>query len=128
MQQIIEKKAARGRPSHPVNFSSLIVDAKPENREFWLVTKNTKFEFQNISMVEFRGKAPKPDALSLLRVIPIVEKLHLRDTEITFASIEVFENNMKISWYTQQRIKLPDDFLSNPSKFQNMKCISIVQS
>lgn len=118
--QIIEKKAARGRPPHPVNFSSLVVDAKPENREFWLVTKNTKFEFQNISMGEFRGKAPKPDALSLLRVIPIVEKLHLRDTEITFASIEVFENNMKMSWYTQQRTKLPDDFLSNPSKFQNM--------
>jgi len=99
--QQIEKKASRGRPPHPVNFSSLIVDAKPEEIEFWLVTKNTKFEFQNLTMDEFRGKSPKPEALSLLRVIPIVKKLHLHDTNITFASIEVFENTMKISWYTQ---------------------------
>jgi len=119
--QIIEKQSARGRPPHPVNFSSLIVDAKPENKEFWLVTKNTRFDFQNIPMSEFRGKALKSEALSLLRVIPIVEKLHLRDTDITFSSIEVFENSMKINWYTQQRVKLPDDFLSNPLKFQNMK-------
>jgi len=118
--KIIEQKAAKGRPPHPVNFSSLIVDAKPENKEFWLVTKNTKFEFQNIPMSEFRGKAPKPEALSLLRVIPIVKKLHLPDTDIVFSSLEVFENNMKISWYTQQRVKLPDDFLSNLSKFQSM--------
>jgi len=54
------------------------------------------------------------------QVIPIVEKLHLRDAEITFSSIEVFENNMKMNWYTQQRTKLPNDFLSNPSKFHNM--------
>jgi hypothetical protein len=118
--QRIEKKASRGRPSHPVNFASLIIDAKPEEHEFWLVTKNTKFKFQNVNMDEFRGKAPKPEAVSLLRVIPIVEKLHLHDTDIVFASVEVFENTMKINWYTQQRIKLPDNILSNPSKFNTM--------
>lgn len=118
--QLIEKKASRKRPPHPVNFASLIIDAKPEEHEFWLVTKNTKFEFQNVSMDEFRGKAPKPEALSLLRVIPIVKKLHVYDTNIVFASVEVFENTMKINWYTQQRIKLPDNFLSNPSKFNDM--------
>lgn len=118
--QIIEKQIARGRPPHPVNFQSLIVDAKPENKEFWIITKNTKFEFQNIPISEFRGKAPKPESMSLLRVIPIVKKLHLHDTNIAFSSLEVFENNMKLSWYTHQRIKLPDDFLSNPLKFQNM--------
>ena len=116
----IEKKASRGRPPHPVNFASLIIDAKPEEHEFWLVTKNTKFEFQNVPMDEFRGKAPKPEALSLLKVIPIVKKLHLHDTNIMFASVEVFENTMKINWYTQQRIKLPEDIISNPSKFNDM--------
>jgi hypothetical protein len=118
--QLIEKKASSKRPPHPVNFASLIINAKPEEHEFWLVTKNTKFEFQNVSMDEFRGKAPKPEALSLLRVIPIVKKLHAYDTNIMFASVEVFENTMKINWYTQQRIKLPDSVLSNPSKFNAM--------
>ncbi|NNL58783.1 MAG: hypothetical protein HKP31_04905 [Nitrosopumilus sp.] len=116
----IEKKASRGRPPHPVNFASLIINAKPEEHEFWLVTNNTKFEFQNVPMDEFGGKAPKSEALSLLKVIPIVKKLHLHDTDIMFASVEVFENTMKINWYTQQRIKLPDDIISNPSKFNNM--------
>jgi len=88
----IEKKASRGRPPHPVNFASLIIHSKPEDHEFWLVTKNTKFEFQNVPMDEFRGKAPKSEALSLLKVIPIVKKLHLHDTDIMFASVEVFEN------------------------------------
>ncbi|QMU55043.1 MAG: hypothetical protein GKS07_09225 [Nitrosopumilus sp.] len=118
--QLIEKKGSRKRPQHPVNFASLIIDAKPEKHEFWLVTKNTKFEFQDVSMNEFRGKAPKPEALSLLRVIPIVKKLHAYDTNIMFASVEVFENTMKINWYTQQRIKLPDSVPSNSSKFNAM--------
>jgi hypothetical protein len=114
------QQTSRGGHSHPPKFSSIIVDAKPENKEFWIITKNTKFEFQNIPMDEFRGRIPKPEALSLLRVIPIVKKLHLRDTDIAFASLEVFENSMKMSWYTQQRIKLPDDAFSNPSKFNDM--------
>lgn len=118
--QRIEKKASRGRAIHPVNFTSLIMNAKPEEHQFWLVTKNTKFEFQNVTMDEFRGKVPKPEALSLLKVIPIVKKLHLHDTNIMFASVEVFESTMKVNWYTQQRIKLPDGLLSNPSKFNDM--------
>ena len=116
----IHQQTSRGGHSHPPKFSSLIVDVTPENKEFWIVTKNTKFEFQNIPLSEFKGKAPKPESLSLLRVIPIVEKLHLHDTDIAFSSLEVFENNMKLSWYTHQRTKLPDDLLSNPSKFNGM--------
>lgn len=114
------QQTSRGGHSHPPKFSSIIVDAKPENKEFWIITKNTKFEFQNIPLSEFRGKAPKPESLSLLRVIPIVERLHLHDTDIAFSSLEVFENNMELSWYTHQRIKLPEDLLSNPSKFNDM--------
>ncbi|MCH9658286.1 hypothetical protein K0U27_06260 [archaeon] len=116
----IERKVSKGRPAHPVNFASIIIDASPEKHEFWLVTKNTRFEFQNIQMDEFRGTVPKPEALSLIKVIPIVKKLQLRDTNIVFASVEVFENTMKINWYTQQRIKLPEDSLSNPSKFKEV--------
>ncbi|MGY5146596.1 MAG: hypothetical protein ACW9W4_01145 [Candidatus Nitrosopumilus sp. bin_7KS] len=114
------QRTSRGGHSHPPKFSSVIVDVKPENKEFWIITKNTKFEFKNIPMDEFRGKIPKSEAISLLRVIPIVKKLHLQNTDIAFASLEVFENSMKMSWYTQQRIKLPDDAFSNPSKFNGM--------
>ncbi len=116
----IERKTSNERQPHPVNFTSLIISAEPKNTEFWLVTKNTKFEFQNVSLDEFRGKAPKPDALSLLKVIPLVKKLHLHDTNIVFSSVEVFENTMKVSWYTQQRIRLPDNVLSEPSKFNSI--------
>ncbi len=114
------QQTSRGGHSHTPKFSSLIVDAKPEDKEFWIVTKNTKFEFQNIPFSEFKDKLPKPESLSLLRVIPIVKKLHLHDTDIAFSSLEVFENNMKLSWYTHQRIKLSEDLLSNPSKFNDM--------
>ena len=42
----------------------MIIDAKPEDHDFWFVTKNTKFEFQDIPMEKFKGKIGKPEALS----------------------------------------------------------------
>lgn len=120
-QKISRSKNRPPIPLPPKTFSSIIVDAKPENNEFWQVTENTKFQFQNITMDEFKGDdAPKPEAVSLLRVIPIVKKLHLDDTDMAFASLEVFENFMKLGYYSQYRKKLPDDFLSNPDKFDDM--------
>ena len=50
------QRTSRGGRSHPPNFSSIIINVKPENHNFWLVTKNTKFEFQDIPMDEFKGK------------------------------------------------------------------------
>ena len=91
------QKAYRGGHTHPPNFSSLVVDAKPEGSDFWLVTKNTKFDFQEISMEEFKGKIGKPEALSFLRTVPIPHRLHVRDTEITFTSLEIFENFNEIT-------------------------------
>ena len=115
------QRNSRGGRSHPPNFSSLIVDAKPENHEFWLVTKNTKFEFQDISMDKFRGKAPRPEASSFLRSIPVPHKFHVNDTEIVFTSLEIFENAMKLRWYSLQRIKLPEDIFSNPAKAEEIQ-------
>lgn len=115
------QRASRGGRVHPPNFSSLIVDAKPEDPDFWLVTKDTKFEFQDISMDEFRGKASKPEASSFLRAIPVPHKFHANDTEIVFTSLEIFENAMKLRWYTIQRIKLPEDAFSNPAKAEEIQ-------
>ncbi len=114
------QRTSRGGRSHPPNFSSIIIDAKPEGHDFWLVTKNTKFEFQDMSMDEFKGKIGKPEALSFIRTIPIPHKFHVRDTEITFTSLEVFENSMKLRWYSLQRTKLPEDIFSNPEKANEM--------
>ncbi|QLH06780.1 hypothetical protein [Nitrosopumilus ureiphilus] len=110
------QRTSRGGRSHPPNFSSIIINVKPEDHNFWLVTKNTKFEFQDIPMDEFKGKATKPEALSFLKTIPIPHKFHVLDTEIVFTSLEVFENTMKLRWYSFQRIKLPENIFSNPSK------------
>ena len=103
----------------PKTFSSMIVNTKPDS-EFLLVTENTKFQFQNISMDEFSGGSTKPEAMSLLRVIPIVKRLHLDDTDIMFSSLEIFENSIKLRYYSQYHKKLPDEFLSDPEKFQDM--------
>ena len=110
------QRTSRGGHSHPPNFSSMIVDAKPEGSDFWLVTKNTKFDFQDISLEELKGKTGKPDALSFMRTIPIPHRLHVKDTDIAFTSLEIFENAMKLRWYSLQRIKIPEDIFSNPSK------------
>lgn len=114
------QRTSRGGRSHPPNFSSIIMDVKPEDHDFWLVTKNTKFEFQDMSMDEFKGKIGKPEALSFIRTIPIPHKFHVRDTEIAFTSLEVFENSMKLRWYSLQRTKLPEDIFSNPEKANEM--------
>ncbi|MDH3203647.1 MAG: hypothetical protein OEL81_03080 [Nitrosopumilus sp.] len=110
------QRTSRGGHTHPPNFSSMIIDATPENHDFWLVTKNTKFEFQEISMDEFKGKISKPEALSFIKTIPIPHKFHAQDTDIVFTSLEVFDNAMKLRWYSLQRIKLPENIFSNPSK------------
>ena len=110
------QRTSRGGRSHPPNFSSMIIGATPENHDFWLVTKNTKFDFQEISMDEFKGKIGKSEALSFIKTIPIPHKFHAHDTEIAFTSLEVFDNAMKLRWYSLQRIKLPENIFSNPSK------------
>lgn len=110
------QRTSRGGHSHPPNFSSMIIGATPENHDFWLVTRNTKFDFQEISMDEFKGKIGKSEALSFIKTIPIPHKFHAHDTEIVFTSLEVFDNAMKLRWYSLQRIKLPENIFSNPSK------------
>ena len=115
------QRTSRGGRSHPPYFSSIIIDAKPENHEFWRVTKNTKFEFQEISMDQFKGKGSRPEASSFLRAIPIPHRFKANDTEIVFSTLEIFENSMKLRWYTLQRVKLPEDAFSNPAKAEEIQ-------
>ena len=109
--QKYQQKSPTNSTLPPPSFQSVIVNAKPENYEFWLITENTKFEFQNVSMDEFRGVFPKYEAMDLKRVIPIVKQFHVEDSDIMLASLEVYENAMKIKSYlltepTSQRTEL----------------------
>lgn len=115
------QRTSRGGRTHPPNFSSMIIDATPEHHDFWLVTKNTKFDFQDISMDEFKGKMGKPEALSFIRTIPIPHKFCVHDTDISFTSLEIFDNAMKLRWYSLQRTKLPEDAFSNPEKAEEIQ-------
>ena len=71
-------------------------------------------------MSKLRGKIPELCDVTLLKVVPIVKKMHLQDTDVTLASIDVFEDAMALRWYTRQRIKLPGSFPSNISKFRDL--------
>ena len=119
-EQKHQRTSGRGH-SIPPNFSSVIVNVKPENNDFWLVTKNTKFNFQEISMDEFKGKASKPEAISFIKSIPVPYQFQANNTDIVFTSLEIFENSMKLRWYSLQRIKIPEEIFSNPSKTKEIQ-------
>ena len=72
-------------------------------------------------MDKFRGRAPKPEGLSYLRTIPVPCKFHANNTDIAFTSLEIFEDAMKLRWYSLQKIKIPEDIFSNPSKAEEIQ-------
>lgn len=89
------------------SFQFIIVDVKPKGNEFWKITPNTKFEFQDMDPgLMFDPFTFKPK--HLVDVIPIAKQLSVGDTEFTIPSIEVYDNLMKIIWYSHQRVKLPE--------------------
>ena len=112
--------SSRGGRTHLPNFSSMIVDVKPQGGDFWLVTKDTKFDFREVTMDKLTGKIGRDEAMSFLRAIPIPHRLKARDTEIAFTSLEIFQNSMKLRWYSLQQIKIPEGIFSDPSKLNEM--------
>jgi hypothetical protein len=107
-------------PPVPSSFSTVIVDAQPQDQEFWLVTENTKFEFQNVSMNQLRGVIPQFEGIKLQRVIPIVKKISIENSQIMIATLEVYENSMKLKSYIQYREKIPEKAFEDPSNLNEI--------
>ena len=107
-------------PPVPSLFSTVIVDATPQDQEFWLVTENTKFEFKNVSMNQLRGIIPQFEGIQLQKVIPIVKKISVDNTQIMIASLEVYQNTMRLKSYIQHREKIPDKAFDDPSNLHEI--------
>ena len=120
LQQNQNKFSDKKLPPVPSSFSTVIVDAEPQNQEFWLVTENTKFEFKNVSMNQLRGIIPQFEGIHLQQVIPIVKKISIDNTQIMIASLEVYENSMKLKSYIQHREKIPEKAFDDPSNLNEI--------
>ncbi len=97
------------RPPVPLPrcFSSIVLDVKPEGKPFWKIGKNTKFEFQDADPdVLESGFKLKPR--NLTRVIPIAKQVNVDGINIAVASLEIYENIMKMIFYSEQRVKISD--------------------
>lgn len=94
-------------PPFPRSFQSVVTDVRPEGRPFWLITKNTKFEFKNGGLERLFGRhVPAPR--NLVGVIPISKQILVGDTEITMASLEVYSGMMNLIWYSHQRVRISE--------------------
>lgn len=119
-QQNQNKFSDKKLPPVPSSFSTVIVDAEPQDQDFWLVTENTKFEFQNVSMNQLRGIIPQFEGIKLQKVIPIVKKISIENSQIMIATLEVYENTMKLKSYIQYREKIPEKAFEDPSNLNEI--------
>ena len=113
------KRPPRPSATLPRCFSSIILNVKPEGRSFWSIGKDTKFEFQNVDPdVLEPGFKLKPR--NLTRVIPMAKQVNVDGINITMASLEIYENIMKMIFYSEQRIKISEDDFTNADKVNNI--------
>ena len=96
-----------GDSTRPQQFSSIILDVKPESQDsIWMIGKNTQFEFEDASLDVFSRNAPPRSGLhDLARVIPIVQKISIdKDISITVPSLEIYKNGAKLNIYATERL------------------------
>ena len=109
------------RPPAPLPrcFSSIILNVKPEGRSFWSIGKDTKFEFQDVNPdVLEPGFKFKPR--NLTNVIPMAKQVNVDGINITMASLEIYENIMKMIFYSEQRIKISESDFTNVEKVNSI--------
>ncbi|MGY5149671.1 MAG: hypothetical protein ACW9W3_06380 [Candidatus Nitrosopumilus sp. bin_68KS] len=107
------------RPPFPNSFQSVVLDVKPEGKPFWIITENTKFEFQDTDIAQILNPyrlTPK----KLVNVISISKQISVEDTEFTIPSLEVYSNMMKLIWYSHQRKKIPESDFTDVYKLNRM--------
>ncbi len=103
----------------PRCFSSIILDVKPEGRSFWSIGKDTRFEFQDVDPdVLEPGFKLKPR--NLTRVVPIAKQVYVDGIKVTMASLEIYENIMKMIFYSEQRIKISEEDFTNVDKVNSI--------
>jgi len=121
-RQNMNRGSNRSHPRGPKftdSFQSAIVDVKPEGKPFWIVTANTKFEFENADIMQIFDTyrfTPK----KLVNVVSISKQISVEDTEFTIPSLEVYSNMMKLVWYSHQRKKIPESDFTDFSKMNRM--------
>ena len=101
-----------GDDQRPQQFSSLILDVKPESQSnIWRIGKGTQFEFRDVPLDAFFEYLPPRSGLhDLVKVIPIVKKMAIDDDiKITIPSLEIYENGSKLGIYATERLHKMDE-------------------
>ena len=109
------------RPPVPLPrcFSSIVLDVKPKGMPFWKINKDTKFEFRNVEPnVLEPGFKLKPR--NLKKVIPITKQVNVDGINITMASLEIYDNIMKMIFYSEQRIRISESDFTNVEKVNSI--------
>ncbi len=125
-QESSQQNARRpNRPRRPESFfpralQSAIFAASPEGKEFWRITEDTKFKFENADILEM-FEPPGFRSKNLVNVIPISKQLSVEDTEFIIPSLEVYSGRMKLIWYSHQRVKVPESDFGDPQKMNKMR-------
>ncbi len=109
------KRPISPSPPLPKCFSSIVIDVKPKGRPFWSIGKDTKFEFADVDPdVLEPGFKLKPK--NLIGVIPIAKQIRVGEITVTVPSLEIYENIMKLIFYSERRIKIPESDFTNVQK------------
>lgn len=82
-----------------------VLDASPPGN-FWTIDKNTKFEFAEISAEALHNMhVSKLDRL--VNVIPVVKQISNKNFDLTFPSLEIYENATRFYFYMKDRVTNP---------------------
>lgn len=83
-----------------------VVNAIPAS-DFWIIGKNTKIEFDKISADTFYNlytlKLGK-----LINVIPVIKQISSKSFDLTFPSIEIYDNATRFNFYIKDRVDNPN--------------------
>jgi len=104
----------------PSALPSPILAASPEGKEFWRISEDTKFEFENTDVLEV-SESPRFGSKNLVNVIPVSKQLSIGDTKFTIPSLEVYSDVMKLVYYSHQRTKIPELDFGDQHQMSNIQ-------
>jgi hypothetical protein len=95
-----------------------VLDGTPLGNIYTIV-KETKMEFAEISRETMQIQNPKLD--KLIKVIPVVRQIQVKEISITIPSIEIYDNGTRFIFYLHQKLSQNQQPFSIPILRPNIK-------